>query len=83
VPAVSGLEGALIVGVASGTPADAAGLVPGDTITAVGSRAIGSPAALTDMLGLIPPGRSITVRYLDVGGHRHAVAVRLGIGPPQ
>ncbi|HBK09293.1 MAG TPA: endopeptidase [Acetobacteraceae bacterium] len=39
-----GTKGALVQGVQPGSPADTAGLQPGDVIVGVGTRAVGSPA---------------------------------------
>ncbi len=58
------LSGALVVDVASGSPADAAGLEPGDVIVAVNGTRVESVADLVALLeeaGIGDPGRSVAV----------------------
>ena len=77
-------DGYLVVGnVVSGGPADAAGLVPGDAITAVNGRAIASTDALSRLVLTKKPGDRVTVAYTDQYGTGHTTTLTLGSGPPQ
>jgi S1-C subfamily serine protease len=75
--------GAVIVGVPSGTPADAAGLVAGDVITAVDGTTIASAADLTGQLSPHHPGDQIRLTWADPSGQQHTATIRLGSGPAQ
>jgi S1-C subfamily serine protease len=77
-----GSAGAVVVSVVPGGPADTAGLVAGDQITRLGTRAISSPSVLSGYVLTRKPGERVTVRYLDLAG-THTVTVRLGTGPPR
>lgn len=74
--------GALVGEVQSGGPAQAAGIVPGDVITAVGGREITSPSSLGPAIRSHRPGDRVQVTWIDVSGRRHTASVRLGSGPP-
>lgn len=78
-----GAAGALIAGVVPGGPADSAGLVPGDLITAVGGKPIATPSSLTGVVTSSKPGTTVRVTYTDQTGGSHTVPVTLGSGPPQ
>jgi S1-C subfamily serine protease len=75
--------GALVVGVVPNGPADAAGLVQGDVITALDGQAISSPADLPALILAQKPGATVTVGYTDPTGASATVTVTLGSGPPQ
>jgi serine protease Do len=60
-----GLEGALVRTVRAGSPAEDAGLRPGDIIVGVGSQKVGSPSEATRAIGSA------------LGGKDHAVALRV------
>jgi S1-C subfamily serine protease len=53
--------GALVEGVASGSPAAAAGLRAGDLITAINGSAIHGPSALIAAIASQNPGQSLTL----------------------
>ena len=72
-----------IVAVVPGGPADAAGLEPGDVITAVGRRAVSSSTALASLLFTKHPGDRLSVTYDDGYGSTQTTTVTLGSGPPQ
>ena len=55
--------GALVVEVAPGSPADAAGLQPGDVITQIGDRPVQSPADLDAALAAMHPGQQVEIQY--------------------
>jgi S1-C subfamily serine protease len=80
---LSGSSGAEIVEVVPGSPAANAGLVQGDTITAVAGQAISSPQALADVLQGEHPGSSARVQYLNPEGVASTVTMRLVGGPAQ
>ncbi|MBO1738806.1 S1C family serine protease [Leifsonia sp. TF02-11] len=74
-------SGATIAGVIDGSPAAAAGLTTGDTITAVNGTAIDSASALTAALGAHAPGDSVSVTWTDASGASHTATVTLAQGP--
>ncbi len=78
---VSGAAGAVVSGVVPGTPAASAGLVAGDTITAVDSTAIGTGSRLSAMLASRAPGDSVTISWTDAAGATHSTSVTLIAGP--
>ncbi len=75
-----GTTGALVVGVVSGTPAAAAGIVQGDVITAIDGRRITSSASLGPAIRAHAPGQTIRVTWVGSGG-THTATVRLAAGP--
>jgi S1-C subfamily serine protease len=77
------VAGAVIAGVTSGAPAAAAGLTPGDVITAVNGYHISSPTSLTSSLLTKKPGDSVTITYSDQSGASHSVKLELASGPAQ
>jgi S1-C subfamily serine protease len=76
-------SGATIAAIVPGSPAAAAGLQPGDTITSVGGRSVSSPAALSVLLRSQKSGAKIAVKYLDLTGVTATTTVTLASGPPQ
>jgi S1-C subfamily serine protease len=78
----SGSAGATVVGVQTGSAAASAGIRNGDTITAVGGRAVASPDALRSALDTQAPGDRVTVTWTDSTGETHTQTVRLTAGPP-
>lgn len=77
------VPGAQIAGVVPGTPAASAGLVAGDTITAIDGVNITSPNSLTQVLFGYHPGQTITVDFVDPSGQSQSVTMKLASGPPQ
>jgi S1-C subfamily serine protease len=75
--------GAAIAGVTPGGPAAAAGLAPGDVVTAVNGYHISSPTSLTSSLLTKKPGDSVTITYSDQSGASNAVKLTLASGPAQ
>ncbi len=71
-----------ISGVASGSPADGAGLVAGDTITSVDATSIAAAADLSSALANHQPGDSVQVVWVDSSGAQHTASVTLVAGPP-
>ena len=62
-----GSRGAVITGVASGSPAREAGLRAGDLVTAVDGVAIDGAAALAATIGQHAPGEAVTVSFTRDG----------------
>ncbi len=60
-------DGALIASVESGTPADRAGLHPGEVITAVDGQAVKNPRDLAIDIAAIKPGADAHLKVLDNG----------------
>lgn len=82
-PGGSVAPGATIAEVTRSGPAAAAGLVPGDTITAIGGRHVSTPTALGTVILSKKPDVRVSVGYTDHSKVSHTVSVRLGSGPPQ
>ncbi|XVQ08630.1 S1C family serine protease [Spirillospora sp. CA-255316] len=76
-------SGALISGLITGGPAEAAGLRRGAVIVALNGRPVTSPGALTDLLLLHHPGDTVQVAWVDTDGRNYTTAVLLAEGPPQ
>jgi len=77
----TGTAGALISGVVSGGPAEAAGLSAGDTITALGGTAIADSSALSTTLAGDAPGQSVTITWVSSAGATQSATVTLATGP--
>jgi S1-C subfamily serine protease len=76
-------HGALIIGELCGTPANRAGIIPGDVITAVGSSTVMSPANLTKVMLSFKPGDTVRVTWVDVHGQTHRTPLTLIQAPPR
>ncbi len=61
------ISGALIANVEDGSPAEKAGVKPGDVIVAIDGRAIESPADLRARIGLMPLGERIEMTAIRDG----------------
>lgn len=81
-PGVPYVPGALVTEVASGSPAEKAGLVPGDVIVSIGGTSITSPTGLEEGLQPFHPGDSVEVVWVDGFGTTHSAQVELATGPP-
>ncbi len=57
------ITGAMIVDVAPGSPADAAGLQPGDVITGIDEHPVQTPADLDSALAALHAGQSVRIQY--------------------
>ena len=90
--AMQGLVGVLVLGVEPGSPAARAGLrpaqqdpsgrlLPGDIITGIEGRVVGSSAELSDVLDAHAPGDSVTLTLLRDGTEMEVTAVLAE--PPQ
>ncbi len=65
---LDGARGALVAEVAPRSPAAAAGLKPGDVITAFGESDVQNPHDLTRRVGGTPPGTKVTLKIARAGG---------------
>jgi S1-C subfamily serine protease len=74
-------SGAVISGVASGTPAAKAGLVAGDTITSVNGTAVADGTGLTTALHGHHGGDKVTLSWTSQTGASHSASVTLTSGP--
>ena len=75
--------GATVVAVVSGGPTAAAGLVPGDLITAIDAKTVTSASGLEPIVLAHKPGTKVTITYTDTSGQSQTATVTLGSGPPQ
>lgn len=73
-------KGALIASVLPATPAERAGLRPGEVITAVNGQPVNSPRDLAALIGAIKPGGQARLDLLD-NGKAANVTVALGSLP--
>ena len=75
---VNGMKGALMLDIYRGSPADKAGLLPGDYITAVAGSGVGNANELTQAIGGLESGRTYPfdiVRY----GQKLRLSVKIGL----
>jgi S1-C subfamily serine protease len=82
-PAGDFSNGVVIAGIVPGGPAEAAGLAPGDVITAIDGNTLTSPTGLTSYLLTKKPGATVTVTFVDQTGLSKTANVTLASGPPQ
>lgn len=75
-------SGALITNVFSQTPAQTAGLVSGDVITAANGTTITSQSSLSAVIAAESPGASLSLTWVDSSDNSHTATVTLGTGPP-
>jgi S1-C subfamily serine protease len=75
------VSGAQIESVVAGSPAQDAGLVPGDVITSLGGAAVDSATTLTNLMDRHHPGQSTTVGWVDQFGQSSSATVTLAAGP--
>lgn len=69
--------GALIAGVLRGSPADRAGVRPGDVLIALDGQSVRDPRAMLDMVAALPPGKSAVFR---VRRGTEALDLRVDVG---
>jgi serine protease DegQ len=74
-------QGALIAGVLRGSPADQAGIKPGDILQRVGSKAIRDPQDMLDTIAAQQPGETVTFSLRRNGSNVDA-QVKIGKRPP-
>ncbi len=74
--------GVQVVQVQGGSPAAAAGISVGSTITALDGTAVSSNNGLRNAIMAHNPGASVSVSWTDAAGTSHTATVTLGSGPP-
>jgi S1-C subfamily serine protease len=74
-------SGAQIESAEPNSPASAAGLTSGDTITSVNGQPVDTPTTLTTLLHQHRPGDKVTIGWLDALGRAHQAPVTLTNGP--
>jgi S1-C subfamily serine protease len=75
--------GTLVLGVLCDTPAEMAGINPGDVITSVDGTAVTSPDSLTSILGNYKPDATISVTWENIAGQQRSGRLHLITAPPQ
>jgi S1-C subfamily serine protease len=75
-------SGALVLDVASDTPAEDAGLEQGDVIVSIGNSQISSTSDLEDVMNTYHPDDKVKVTWTDSSGDTHSATVKLIEGPP-
>ena len=75
--------GALVQSTVSGYPADQAGIVAGDTITALDGKPVNTYSDLSSLLLLHNAGDVVSVTWTDVNGVSQTANVTTASGPPQ
>jgi len=75
------VAGALLAHVYADTPAASAGLVAGDTITALGGVPVTSADGLSAAISGYKPGDSVSVTWTDTSGATQSATVTLATGP--
>jgi S1-C subfamily serine protease len=81
IAATESTTGVAVGGVIADTPAAAAGLVEGDTITAVDGTAVTTSDALSSLIATYEVGDTVTVTYTTAAGVSQQVNVTLMEGP--
>ncbi|HJW04133.1 MAG TPA: PDZ domain-containing protein, partial [Azospira sp.] len=74
-------EGAIIAGVLRGSPADGAGIKPGDILLAVGGQAVKDPQVMLDLIANLKPGSSVPFK-LRRQQNLLELPVKIGKRPP-
>jgi S1-C subfamily serine protease len=80
-PAPGVTSGALVIQVAPNSPAQSAGLAPGDVIVSVDGKPVDTPAALTTLVAARHPGDKVALGWVDSSGQQHTATVTLAAGP--
>ncbi|MCE1239269.1 MAG: Do family serine endopeptidase [Azonexaceae bacterium] len=70
-------DGALIAGVVRGSPADSAGIRPGDVLLAVGGKAVSDPQVMLDLIAALTPNENARFR---VRRERNIIELDVRIG---
>jgi S1-C subfamily serine protease len=74
-------SGAYVVTVETGTPADTAGLVPGDVIDSLAGQGVQSATSLTNLMERHHPGQKVELGWRDTSGQQQRTTVQLASGP--
>jgi serine protease Do len=75
-------DGVAVIGVIGGSPADKAGLEPGEVIQTVDGKSVGSPSDVSSIVKKLAPGKTAALRVWN-NGTRQLVAVQVGNEPGQ
>jgi putative serine protease PepD len=78
----SAQQGALVAGVAAGSPAAAAGLRAGDVITAINGNAVTASSQIVSGIAALKPGDNVTIT-VQRGSKSVALTARIGTQPSQ
>ncbi len=73
--------GAHVVTVEPSSPAEAAGLVPGDVIDSLAGQSVASATALTTLMERRHPGQKVDLGWIDTSGRQQHVTITLATGP--
>jgi S1-C subfamily serine protease len=73
--------GAQVVGVASDSPADKAGIAAGSTITAIDGQTVETAESVGELLDGRKPGEKVSVSWTDGFGQSHTESLTLMVGP--
>jgi S1-C subfamily serine protease len=77
------VQGTTVADLVPGSPAQRAGLKPGDVIISIGGKRVTGEAGITSAVLAYKPGQIVTIVYTDETGARRTARVRLATGPPQ
>jgi len=72
---------ALVNGVAVGSPAEKAGIQPGDAITSIDGTAVTTPESLSTLMLNKHAGDQVTVGWVTADGQQRSARVTLMEGP--
>jgi len=75
--------GLVVADIVSGSPAEQAGLQPGDVITSLDGTPISISADLRTTLFSHHPGDTVALGYTDTNGAAQTASITLASGPPQ
>jgi S1-C subfamily serine protease len=78
----SGVQGAPVAGVVSGSPAERAGIVTGDVITSVDGSTVGSDTVIGSLMIPHHPGDTIKISWINGNGRGFSTNITLAEGPP-
>jgi S1-C subfamily serine protease len=76
-----GSSGAVLAGVAAGTPAASAGLGQGDVVTSLAGQSVSSSSDIQKVLVGHHPGDKVSIGWTDASGQSHTATVTLATGP--
>jgi S1-C subfamily serine protease len=76
-------QGAQVVEIVPGTPAEEAGVPTGAVIVSLGGAVVDSPTTLTGLMLAHHPGDTVRMEWFTAQGTRMAATLRLAEGPPQ
>jgi serine protease DegQ len=74
-------NGALIAGVQRGSPADAAGIRPGDILRSVAGKPVIDPQAMLDLIAALKPGETVQFQLFRQKAE-FSTAIKIGKRPP-